>query len=114
MSAVQVLNDPVDIPGTRTLRTRKASRHRVDATVEAESRSGEIEQVVVRDISAFGCSISAEAEWLRLGKFVTLNVGNVRRIEAIVRWTRNGVAGLEFLRPIPFGDAEIISNYIEE
>jgi hypothetical protein len=110
MSAMPRLSG--DPAGERVQRTRKTDRKIASGSISVESSAGQSEDAVLRDISSHGCNIRASAEWLRLGKFVTLRLGKSRQIQAVVRWTRDGVAGLEFLRPIPYHEAEIIEEYI--
>jgi hypothetical protein len=98
--------------GERTLRARQADRKIVSGSIAVESSAGQSEDAELRDISAFGCNIRVSADWLKTGKFVTLRLAKTRQVQAIVRWTRDGVAGLEFLRPIPHHEAEIIESYI--
>lgn len=100
--------------GERFLRTRRVDRKTTSASITIESSSDQSEEAVLRDISAFGCNILSTAAWLTMGKFVTLRLGKSRQIPAIVRWTRDDVAGLEFLRPIPYHEAEIIEEYIDQ
>ncbi len=52
------------------------------------------------DISTHGCSIRSDADWLRMGMFITVQLGEDASLEAIIRWVREDAAGLEFLRPI--------------
>ena len=80
---------------------RKAQRQSADCPVFVISSAGERSEARLHDISPHGCNLSSEAEWLRLGKFVTLRLDEERSLPAIVRWARDGVAGVEFLRPIP-------------
>jgi hypothetical protein len=42
-----------------------------------------------------------ESGVLRLGQIVTLRVAICEDLKAIVRWTQEDQAGLEFLRPLP-------------
>jgi hypothetical protein len=102
---------PSDQDG-RTLEKRKVDRKTASGSIAVESSTGLTAEAVFRDISAHGCNIRADAEWLKTGKFVTLQLGKSRQIPAIVRWARDSVAGLEFLRPIPYHEAEIIEEYI--
>ena len=60
----------------------------------------------IRNISPFGCNVVADADWMRIGRIVSLKVGGRRVIQAIVRWTRDGTTGLEFLRPIDLAEVE--------
>ncbi len=55
----------------------------------------------VSDVSLYGCCVATLADCLRPGRLVTVTLESGRAWESIVRWTGNGVAGLEWLRPIP-------------
>jgi hypothetical protein len=97
---------------SRTLDKRKSDRKTASGSISVESSTGMSAEAVFRDVSAYGCNIRSDAEWLRMGKFVTLRLGKSRQIPAIVRWARDNVVGLEFLRPIPAHEAEIIEEFI--
>ena len=82
---------------------RKAHRRLVDATVTVLTASGDEAAARVGDASTHGCSLTVDAGWLRNGRFVTLLLDDAEPLQAIVRWVRDGRAGLEFLRPLPAG-----------
>jgi len=80
---------------------RKARRHRTCVEAMVQSSHGEEAGAILADVSMFGCCVSADAAWLRLGCFVSIALAGNPGLQAIVRWTRDGSAGMEFLRPIP-------------
>ncbi len=88
---------------------RRVSRQVAHCDIAIASSSGETASARVNDVSPYGCNLESEAEWLRTGRFVTLNAGE-RAIQAVVRWSRDGVAGVEFLRPIPEADAAALAG----
>jgi PilZ domain len=90
--------------------TRKSERRLVTGAVVIQSNAGERTSARLRDISVYGCNLACEADWLRMGRFITLRLGKDRTIQAIVRWTREGMTGIEFLRPISDAEAEVISG----
>ena len=90
--------------------TRKAERRPVTGAAVIQSNAGERTSARLRDISVYGCNLACEADWLRMGRFITVRLGKDRTIQAIVRWTREGMTGIEFLRPISEGEAEAISG----
>ena len=51
-----------------------------------------------------------DADWLRTGSFVTVEFAPEWSIQAIVRWAREGVCGVEFLRAISEADASNIAG----
>jgi len=57
----------------------------------------------VSDVSIHGCCVETAAEWLRPGRFVAITLADGAALESIVRWSGNGLAGLEWLRPIDTG-----------
>jgi hypothetical protein len=85
---------------------RKAARQPFSGKVVIGSTLNESSVGTLGNISPFGCNVISSADWLRMGRVVSLNVGQRRTIQAIVRWTRDGSAGLEFLRPIDLAESE--------
>jgi PilZ domain len=77
-------------------------------SVIVKSSHGERAKAVIRDVSVYGCSLVGDAPWVRVGSFVGIVLSTERSIQAIVRWSRGGVSGVEFLRPIPDAEAEDI------
>lgn len=80
--------------------TRRSSRFLAHARVTLRSSHGDRAKGSLRDVSVFGCSVQSDAPWLRTGMFVSIALSNEWSIQAIVRWVRDGRAGVEFLRPI--------------
>ena len=85
---------------------RIVERKPFNGKVVIESSMGDRTIATVRNISPFGCNLRSDAEWLRLGRFITIRLSAERSIQAIVRWVRDGSAGVEFLRPIDLAEAE--------
>ena len=56
--------------------------------------------------SLHGCRIQSDETWIRVGGFVSIRIERGASLQAIVRWARDGAAGMEFLRPIPDECAE--------
>lgn len=90
---------------------RRISRRISGRSVIVKSSHGERAKAVIRDVSIYGCSLVGDAAWLRSGAFVAIALSPERSIQAIVRWSRGGVSGVEFLRPIPDGEAD---NIVED
>ncbi|MEY4952795.1 MAG: hypothetical protein RL299_1219 [Pseudomonadota bacterium] len=90
--------------------TRRVSRRIAEAIATIRSASGDRCQARIRDVSVFGCSLVCDAPWLRTGMFVAVQVSSDWSIQAVVRWTRDGIAGVEFLRPITDGQAREIAS----
>jgi hypothetical protein len=89
--------------------TRRASRRISEAVATIRSSSGERCRARIRDVSVFGCSLVCEAPWLRNGMFLTVQFTSEWSIQAVVRWAREGMGGVEFLRPISESDAREIA-----
>ena len=85
---------------------RKSPRVPAQAIALLGSLDGENARVVIGDVSAHGCSVRCAAGWLRTGRFMSISLDDAPPLRAIVRWVRDGAAGLEFLRPIPLERAE--------
>jgi hypothetical protein len=76
---------------------------RVPAGYQAilEFSEGDSNKVSLADISTHGCCVRSEAEGMRIGRFVSIGIDDGQMLQAVVRWVRDGAAGMEFLRPIP-------------
>ena len=95
---------------------RKAARTMVQVGATVSSSHGQSAAMTIANISVHGCNITGEPAWLRLGGFVTVSLPKGEPMQAIVRWVRDGSAGLEFLRPVPPGHTEwheLISSIAE-
>ena len=90
--------------------TRRTARRIAGAVATVRTAGGERCRARIRDVSVFGCSIVTEADWLRTGIFVTLQLTPEWSIQAIVRWARDRVGGVEFLRAISEADARNIAG----
>ena len=89
--------------------TRKAARRPARGEVAVRSSHGDRTTAGLHDFSAFGCNIVSDAAWLRLGSFITLTLSDAISTQAIVRWVRDGSCGVEFLRPLPHAEAELLA-----
>jgi PilZ domain len=90
--------------------TRRSTRRIAGTVATVRTAGGERCRARIRDVSVFGCSIVTEADWLRTGIFVTIQLSPEWSIQAIVRWARDGTGGVEFLRAISEGDARSIAG----
>ena len=84
----------------REARTRKVSRAPASRSITISSTKGDEGEAAVRDISTHGCCVGTQADWLRLGVFISLRLEEEIAVMGIVRWVRDGSAGVEFLRPL--------------
>ena len=90
--------------------TRRAERHAARADVMVESNHGDSTTARLNDISSYGCNVLTDAAWLRCGMFVSIALTADRTVQAIVRWVRDGSSGVEFLRPIPDAEADVLAE----
>ncbi|MFM5916157.1 MAG: PilZ domain-containing protein [Novosphingobium sp.] len=90
--------------------TRRTTRRIAGTVATVRTAGGERSRARIRDVSVFGCSVVTEADWLRTGIFVTIQLSADWSIQAIVRWAREGTGGVEFLRAITEADARAIAG----
>ena len=90
--------------------TRRVSRRNAETIASIKSSQGGRCRARIRDVSVFGCSLVTDTDWLRTGSFITLQITTEWSIQAIVRWSRDGIGGVEFLRPISEADAANIAG----
>jgi PilZ domain len=90
--------------------TRRVPRLFAHSRVTIRSNHGDRTKGRIRDVSIFGCSLDCDAAWLRTGMFVGIAVTSDWTIQAVVRWYRDGRAGVEFLRPITEAEVREIST----
>lgn len=88
------------VPSGR-LGRRKELRYATGFDAILESSRGESAQVLLCEISMHGCRVKCDEAWLRTGAFVSIALEDEPPLQAIVRWNRDGAAGMEFLKPIP-------------
>ena len=62
---------------------------------------GETATVELADVSMHGCCVRTETPDLRIGRFVSIGIDSNPMLQAVIRWVRDGAAGMEFVRPIP-------------
>ena len=92
------LNTPSSEKGAER---RRAPRYPTWTEATLHSMQGKTFKVMLVDVSAHGCSVRLKAGDLRAGNFVSVGFADEPPLQAIIRWVRNGSAGMEFLRPIP-------------
>jgi PilZ domain len=93
-----------------TLPARKASRRAITSAVTISSAAGDQVGALLQDLSLFGCNVRGDAAWLRIGRFVSIHFADGSAVQAIVRWTRDGSIGIEFLRPLAHDHAQVIAS----
>ncbi len=80
---------------------RRSARRSVWAQATIMSSRGLSADAELSDLSTHGLRVASEAAWLRVGQFVSIILEEDQPVQAIVRWMRDGEAGMEFLRPVP-------------
>jgi PilZ domain len=80
---------------------RRVVRAAVRAEVNVTLSNGSEIITAIADLSTHGCCLSTEAEAIRVGGFIAISRDTGHPLQAIVRWKRDGNAGVEFLRPVP-------------
>jgi hypothetical protein len=98
----------LDAPAPRP-NTRRVSRRIAEAVATIKTSNGERCQARIRDVSVFGCSLICDTNLLRTGMFVTVQLTDDWSIQAVVRWVRDQMSGVEYLRPISEADAREIA-----
>jgi hypothetical protein len=96
------LDNIPEIDDSRVARNRRREpRFATWSDAHVENSRGDSAKVLLDEVSMHGCRIKADEPWLRVGGFVSIRIENCGQMQAIVRWMRDGAAGMEFLRPIP-------------
>ena len=54
----------------------------------------------ILDLSCHGCNLTTGDTGLHPGEFVMIRLEGTEALRGIVRWIRDGEAGIEFLRPL--------------
>jgi hypothetical protein len=85
---------------------RRFPRRPAWAAALLRSSHGDESPVVLADVTSHGCCVQCEADWLRVGSFVSLELEQDPALQAIIRWVRDGTAGMEFLREVSSEHAE--------
>ncbi|PEQ10832.1 hypothetical protein B2G71_20440 [Novosphingobium sp. PC22D] len=80
---------------------RREPRYAAACEMTIRSMSGSTTTADLIDMSRHGACIKSEADWLRPGRFVAIGIGQGDMLEAVIRWTRDGSVGMEFLHPVP-------------
>lgn len=91
----QVLVEP------RAAERRREDRIKAQYRARLQFADGADNEVELADISMHGCCIRSDADGLRIGRFVSIGIDEEPKLQAVIRWVRDGLAGMEFVRPIP-------------
>lgn len=88
------------VPDSAQSERRRAERKELSASLTISAGKGESASAEINDVSSLGCNLRVDADWMRIGRFVTASMGEKFTVAAVVRWSRDGVYGIEFLRPL--------------
>ena len=99
LARLQSIPEDADLAPRPTRRREPRFETWFDATIE--NAHGDRAGFRVAEISLHGCRVKGDLSWIRTGGFVSIAVDGGRKLQAIVRWVRDGSAGMEFLRPVP-------------
>jgi hypothetical protein len=80
---------------------RKAARRRVKTDAVLETMKGDRIEGVIADLSMLGCAVKGPIDDLGISRFVSFAIKGEPPLQGIVRWVRDGSAGIEFLQPVP-------------
>ena len=78
---------------------RKADREKAGVTAACRVR-GIAYRAMLSEVSQLGCCVEMAAEVTLPGERVVLQLGRLLVLPAIVRWVKDGKAGLEFANPL--------------
>lgn len=79
---------------------RREPRYNAVYDVTVTNMLGKNAPALLIDISMHGACVRSDAVWLRPGSFIKIAIAEDDRLEAVVRWVRDGSAGMEFLNPV--------------
>lgn len=83
---------------------RKSRPPRIEVQGRARLKVGEARyRVDIRDLSQGGIKVELDEE-LKVGEDAVITVDGMHPVKGIVRWSQGGMAGLSFIRPIPFDE----------
>lgn len=102
-------DQPVDVPQVLANLAQKEIDGRINRSLRLPIQctgelmiEGRAHGAEVQDISQRGLKVLTS--FVRPGEELTVNLEGLERRKAIVRWSQAGMAGLNFLRPLSFGE----------
>jgi hypothetical protein len=96
-----------------SLEDRRTTREPVAMRAQCRTVHGRSGEVVITDLTASGCCIFAKGVLPRAGVAVRIRPENFEAIAGVVRWARDGQAGIEFDRPLYGPVAEHLQRVFE-
>ena len=98
LARLQSIPEDADLAPRTSRRREPRFETWFDATLE--NAHGDRTDLRIAEVSLHGCRINGDLNWLRTGAFVSISIAGGHTLPAIVRWVRDGSAGMEFLRPV--------------
>ena len=90
--------------------TRCSVRSEVSVPARCLTAWGRIEAIMLTDVSAQGCCITATHKPLDRGARVIIRTAALLGASGVVRWTENLSAGVEFDSPLPASILQHLAN----
>jgi hypothetical protein len=82
------------------METRKEKRHDVEIQGRYRSGIGMAKDVKVTDLSVHGCRVFDRFSNLQVGHQISIRIGSIGPLNAMVKWRERTVVGLRFLVPL--------------
>jgi len=101
LARLQSIPDEVEEQPEPVENRRREQRFSALFDAEISNSHGDSATALIAEVSLHGCRIQTDAKWLKAGAFISIRIEDSPSLQAIVRWIRDGSAGMEFLRPIP-------------
>ena len=80
---------------------RRDARSTVPTDAEIEVDPGALTEAKIASLSIHGCEVRNAPHDIHVGQFIAIRLAGLARISGIVRWARDGSAGVEFAHAIP-------------
>ena len=64
------------------------------------SGNGRAHDVQISNLSRSGCRMWQNHSWLSVGALISLRIGTIGPIDAVVRWKNREEMGVEFINPL--------------
>lgn len=79
---------------------RSEDRQPVSAGAMLVANQADLQPITIADLSRHGCCLEGDCASLRPGQFISIKIGKLDRLPALVRWVDEGRAGVEFTRAL--------------
>ena len=79
---------------------RSEDQQPVSAGAMLVANQADLQPITIADLSRHGCCLEGDCASLRPGQFISIKIGKLDRLPALVRWVDEGRAGVEFTRAL--------------